>query len=289
MTTLPNEQPKTETPGKPRGKGSCLLKLLIAILAGHLIVTILDATLFHGVLVEQFLFESGAGQLEIDNLVYHIVPEQNEIVMTWTESVTRRTRPFGKTQTKMNEETFERHIPLDPLPPELVRCYIDVTVDPGAHPVGLGRYDGIPAQIPAFWEWNVTRTEPEAIHADQCHDLPPDMVFHITIRPEDIGVLSREFFLSARPEWHISMIMFPYAVEEDGRRVMYMTRNGSEHRLYWNEWIAPRIEAHRNLKPTFLQRCQQLICLPVAALGDEILLGAILFGLIAHSIHIHSL
>ena len=276
-----------ETPRGPRRRVSCtgrlMIGLVIALVLGHLLITLLDAKVFHGPCVDAVMTGCGPGQLEIDSLEYRIVPESNEIVMTWTESVTRRTLPFGKAQIKTPGETFEHNIPLDPLPPELARCYLDVTVAPDARPVGRGRHMNTDCWIPCFLlNENDSRTEPEKIKADQRHDLPSDMVFHMRVRPEDLDVLSHEFLLSATPGHHITVQMFPTGVEEDGRRVMYMTRDGSESRLYWDKRVEPRIEAHRNLKPTPLQKCWRLICLPVATLGDEILLAVFLFMAVTH-------
>lgn len=97
--------------------------ILLIILAVHLVFTVLDACVFHGPFAEWLINATGPGYLTINHLEYRIRPRQNDIVMSWTETVMHGARQ-GK------EETFTRSIPLDPLPPEFARCYVEVTVDP---------------------------------------------------------------------------------------------------------------------------------------------------------------
>ena len=124
--TLEPDTPGTPAPEKKKPRWKTVLVLLI-VLTIHLTFTVLDAFVFRGPCARDWMNSTeDTGHIEIDRLEYHIVPERNEIVMTWEEPVIRNRSHWGEA------EKHSRTIPMDPLPPEFARCYVDVTVDPDA-------------------------------------------------------------------------------------------------------------------------------------------------------------
>jgi len=219
MIVDPNESRWTRFLRNSDGKIPCWKIILLIVLAVHLVFTVLDACVFHGPFAGWLIEATGPGKLFVGNTEYRIRPRQNEIVMTWTESVIRNRSHWGM-------EKHSRTIPLDPMPPEFARCYVEITVDPNAPPMIPGMHfnsDEI-APMPFFMEENVIGTDPEVAPGQRPTRLPQDMVFHLRVRPEDVPSLSREFVLNIDRYSSPSMtMMFPYSGTHDGRRAMLMT------------------------------------------------------------------
>ncbi|MBO7089215.1 MAG: hypothetical protein J6W70_04845, partial [Lentisphaeria bacterium] len=156
LETIETDIPSTPAPEKKKPRWKKVLILLI-VLTIHLAFTVLDAFVFRGPFARDLLRATAdTGHIEIDRLEYHIVPERNEILMTWTETVILNRSHWGEA------EKHSRTIPLDPLPPEFARCYVDVTVDPDAPAMTQMTFGAeYRAPIPYLDEGNVIGTDPE--------------------------------------------------------------------------------------------------------------------------------
>lgn len=238
-------------------------KILLIVLAVHLVFTVLDALVFHLPFASWLIDVTGPGYLMVSNLEYRIKPRQNEIVMSWTETVMHGARQ-GK------EEKFTRSIPLDPLPPEFARCYMEVTVDPDAPPAGTKYYEN-KSQMPEFEENNVLRTAPETLTWAQSESLPQDMVFHLAVRPEDLRILSHEFFITAKVGgYRITRILFPLSGNRnDSRCEMLLWR--TERNPYYDD-LKWKIETHRHKMPSVGGLLLRIILMPFAAIPDYVAL-----------------
>ena len=208
---------------------------------------------------------TGPGALWIDNLEYRIKPRQNEIVMSWTETVMHEGHSILNGAWQEKEEKFTRSIPLDPLPPEFARCYVEVTVDPDAPPVDTVPYDHMCA-MPHFWEGNVIRTEPETFTDARRVYLPPDLVFHLAVRPEDLHILSHEFIVTAKIDgYKISRVLFPLSGRRnDSRREMLLSR--TERYPYFDD--LKESEVHWQKKPSVGGMLLRIILMPIVSIGD---------------------
>lgn len=257
MIVDPNESPDGEDPRRKM--------ILLIVLAVHILFTGLDACVFHGTFANWLIDATGPGKLMIENLEYRIKPRQNEIVMSWTETVMRGARQ-GK------EETFTRSIPLEPLPPEFARCYVEVTVNPYASPAGTTYYINTNT-MPEFGENNVIRTEPEHLtEEDRGEDyLPPDMVFHLAVRPEDLHILSHEFIVTAKIDgYKISRVLFPLSGRRnDSRREMLLST--TELSPYYDE-LKEKIEANRYKRPSIGGMLLRIVLMPIVAIPDYVML-----------------
>lgn len=238
-------------------------KLLFFFLAMHLAFTVVDSCVLHGPCADWFMSRIGPGRLVIGGLGYRIEPEQNEIVLNWGEQVRQRDFHFDEPGVGYSE-----HIALDPLPPDLTRCYVEVTVDPEAHPVVEKRFDTIMrGATPYFEPENILGTEPATLTAEQAVDLPPDMVFRLRVRPEDVPVLSREFILKANPGTPIEKMLFPCPGDPvDGRYTMVTSK--TETGPYYLATLKQKIVDHTYNPVSILRMIPVVVLMPIAVIPD---------------------
>lgn len=246
------------------GKKSHWKKILILliVLNIHLAFTVFDAFVFRGPFARDlFRATADTGNVEIDRLEYHIVPERNEIVMTWTETVILNRSHWGEA------EKHSRTIPLDPLPPEFARCYVDVTVDPDAHGIRFS-FPGAEylAPIPSLWEQNVIGTDPEIAPGTRQGELPSDMVFHLRVRPEDVSALSEQFALS--PGKHAHTLLVPYPNAGNGLREMLMSTTRDSYRPYIIELGQEARSRPRKMPSKVVPMLSRIVMLPIAVIPD---------------------
>ena len=263
MIVDPNERPRTNIVSNPAKKMSRWKKILLIVLAVHLVFTVFDACVFHGPGASWLIRATGPGRLAVENIEYRVRPRQNELVMTWTESVLRDRYHWGK------GEQHSRTIPLDPMPSDFARCYVDVTVDPDA-----------PAMIPMmhfnaeeiapmtfFGEENVIGTEPENIPTDQ-RLLPPDLVVHLRVRPEDVSALSEQFYLCFH---NGGTIMLPYSKAGKDRRVMLMATYRYDPKPFYDE-IRREAESRPHKMPSRVGgMLERIVLMPFAVIPDYVL------------------
>ena len=268
ITDHPNERSATGIVSNPTKKKPRWKKVLLIVLAVHLIFTLLDACSFHGPCACWLIEATGPGQLVIDHLEYRVRPRQNEIVMTWTESVIRGRSQWGE------GEKHSRTIPLDPLPPEFARCYVDVTVDPDAPAMFPMSFNtDMLAPIPYLGEENVIGTDPE-IPLGLGHPLPPDMVVHLRVRPEDVSALSEQFYITISK--YDGTLMVPYSKTGNGRREMLMTPNGDE-RPYYNDLLWEAESRPHKMPSRFGGMLERIVLMPFVAFPDYVFLILKLF------------
>ena len=267
MIVDPNESRGTGFLRNSDGEISRRKMILLIVLAVHLAFTVLDACVFHGPIAGWLIDATGPGRLVIENTEYRFRPRQNEIVMTWTESVIRNRSHWGK------GEKHSRTIPLDPMPPEFARCYVDVTVDPDAPAMIQMPYGGDEylAPIPYFDEGNVIATDPEIPPGPRRQELPPDMVVHLRVRPKDVPALSKQFHLTIRKQKFFvtaRTLMVPYPNAGNGRREMLMTTTRDDERPYRLElWEEAKSRPHKmpsKVGPTIAR----IVLLPIVVIPD---------------------
>ena len=259
MTDQSNTTPGNGVKKKmPRRK-----KIIITILAMHLVFTVVDSCVLHGPCADWFMSRIGPGRLVIGGLGYRIEPEQNEIVLNWGEQVRQRDFHFDEPGVGYSE-----HIALDPLHPDLTRCYVEVTVDPEAPPVVEKRFDTIMRGVTPYFEpENILGTDPATLTAEQAGDLPPDMVFRLRVRPEDVPVLSREFILKANPGTPIEKMLFPCPGEPlEGRCTMVMSK--TETGPYYLATLKQKIVDHTYNPVSILRMIPVVVLMPIAVIPD---------------------
>ena len=266
LETIEPDTPGTPAPEKKKSRWKKVLILLI-VLTIHLAFTVLDAFVFRGPFARDLLRATAdTGHIEIDRLEYHIVPERNEIVMTWTETVILNRSHWGEA------EKHSRTIPLDPLPPEFARCYVDVTVDPDA-PAMTQMYPGAEylAPTPYLDEGNVIATDPEIPPGPRRQELPPDMVVHLRVRPKDVPALSKQFHVTIRKQKFsvtAGTLMVPYPNAGNGRREMLMTTTRDNEKPYHFElWEEAKSRPHK-MPSKVGPMLSRIVMLPIAVIPD---------------------
>ena len=266
-SVLETDTPSTPTPDRKKSHWKKVLVLVI-VLAIHLAFTLLDAFVFRGPFARDWIRSTeDTGHIEIDRLEYHVVPERNEIVMTWTEPVILNRSRWGEA------EKHSRTIPLDPLPPEFARCYVDVTVDPDAPAMIQMPYGGDEylAPIPYFDEGNVIGTDPEIPPGPRRQELPPDMVVHLRVRPKDVPALSKQFHLTIRKQKFFvtaGTLMVPYPNAGNGRREMLMTTTRDDERPYRLElWEEAKSRPHK-MPSKVGPMLARIVLLPIVVIPD---------------------
>lgn len=261
MIVNPNERPGTGIVSNSTRKMPRWKKILLIILAVHLVFTVLDACVFHGPCAMKLISATGPGRLVIDRLEYRVRHRQNEIEMTWTEAVVRDRSLWGE------GEKHSRTIPLDPLPPEFARCYVDVTVDPDAPAMFPMPFNAeYLAPIPSLGEQNVIGTDPEIAPEARRWDLPPDMVFHLRVRPKDVSALSEQFALS--PGKHAYTLLVPYPNAGNGLREMLMSTTRDSYRPYSIELEQEARSRPRKMPSKVVPMLSRIVMLPIAVIPD---------------------
>ena len=258
MIVHPNERPATGNLKDASGKKPRWKKILLIVLAVHLVFTLLDACSIQGPCAHWLIESTGPGQLVIDHLEYRVRPRQNELVMTWTESVIR-----GRSIWREGEKQ-SRTIPLDPMPTEFARCYVDVTVDPDAPAMfPMPFHAEYLAPIPYLGEENVIGTDPD-ISTGSGH-LPPDMVVHLRVRPEDVSALSEQFYVTISK--YNGTLMVPYSKSGNGLREMLMTPDGNE-RPYSNELLWDAESRPHKMPSRFWGMLKRIVLMPFVVIPD---------------------
>ena len=268
MIVNPNESPSIGIVSDTTGKMPRWKKILFILLAVHLVFTLFDACVFHGPCASWLIGATEPGYLVIEHIEYRCRPRQNEIVMTWKESVRRGRTRWGE------GEQFSRTIPLDPMPEEFTRCYVDITFDQNAPAMIPMMHFGSEevAPMPYFSQENVIGTIPEEVlnwNMNQLTHLPPEMVFQLRIRREDLPALSKEFYLHFSPNG--STILLPYSRDGNGRRVMLMATNGIDPKPYYDE-IRWDLENHPHKMPSELgSMLKRIVLMPFVVIPDYVL------------------
>ena len=268
MIVNPNERPATGILKDASGKKPRWKKILIAILIVHFLFTLFDAFVFQGPAAYKLLHVTGPGTRYVTDPEYRIRPKQNEIVMNWTESVYD---PWAETMGK--ETSFTREIPLDPLPPELARCRLEVTVDPTAPRVrrprsrpsrrGPPSVSSMSVKAPSFDAGNLIGTEPENLSLSLLGAGNP--VIRLKVHPADERVLSHEFILSINPRGGEHTLVFPYSVGADGRREVIVSTSGPNP---FESELANRSTEFGLKTPSPGRMFKRIVMMPLAAIPD---------------------
>ena len=248
---------------RPRG-----VKILIAILIVHFLFTLFDAFVFQGPAAYKLLHVTGPGTRYVTDPEYRIRPKQNEIVMNWTESVYD---PWSETMGK--ETSFTREIPLDPLPPELARCRLEVTIDPAAPRVQRPRtrqtrrgppdVSSMSVKAPSFDAGNVIGTEPDNLSLSLLGAGNP--VIRLKVHPVDERVLSHEFILCIDPRGGGHTLVFPYSVGADGRREVIVSTSGPNP---FESELEDRTMEFAHKAPSPGRMFKRIVMMPFAAIPD---------------------
>jgi len=251
MTSQPDKRPALGILSDPDGKKARWKNILLIVLAVHLVFTVLDSCAFHGPCASRLIEATGPGKVVIDRIEYRVRPRQNEIVMTWTESVMQGRSRWGE------GEKHSRSIPLDPMPPEFEECVVDVTVDPDAPPmIPMSFSSDAIAPIPYFGEENVNETDLGVF------------VFQLRVRPEDVSALSEQFYISFGA--HDGTLLLPYSRASNGRRVMLMTTHG-QSRPYYGELLWEAEARPRKMPSRLLGLFKRIVLLPFVVIPDYVL------------------
>ena len=262
MILDPNDSPGPSFLRNSDGKISRRKIILLIVLAVHLVFTVLDACVFHGPIAAWLINATGPGRLIVENTEYRFRPRQNEIVMTWTESVIRNRSHWGK------GEKHSRTIPLDPMPTEFARCYVDVTVDPDAPAMfPMPFHAEYLAPIPYLGEENVIGTDPEIAPGQ----LPKDMVIHLRVRPEDVSALSEQFYV--RISQYDGTLLVPYSKAGNGRREMLMTTpRDDDPRPYYNELLWDAESRPHKMPSRFWGMLKRIVLMPIVVIPDYVVI-----------------
>ena len=122
------------------------------------------------------------------------------------------------------------------------------------------------APIPYLGEENVIGTDPEIAPEARRWDLPPDMVFHLRVRPKDVSALSEQFALS--PGKHARTLMVPYPNAGNGRREMLMTTTRDSYRPYSIELRQEAQSRPRKMPSKVVPMLSRIVMLPLVVIPD---------------------
>ena len=109
-------------------------------------------------------------------------------------------------------------------------------------------------------------TDPEIAPEARRWDLPPDMVFHLRVRPKDVSALSEQFHLTISK--HAYTLLVPYPNAGNGLREMLMTTTRDSYRPYSIELKQEARSRPRKMPSKVVPMLSRIVMLPIAVIPD---------------------
>ena len=202
-----------------RKKRGCLFVLLV-FLFFYVVFAVFDAAKFKMKGYRDTWVNIGKHVTEVVNPHYALSPDRKELVVTY-ELETKYSVPSWYNPGRAARRTAETRIPLDPPSDGLKKCFVEVVVDPGARPsssLWTHNENGLAVCIPSFMDNLEPLPDNPGSPPDPLHVRRDGLNWRLTLRQEDLPVLSESLMFAAGP-----FLMIPYGRDGD-RHVMISAR-----------------------------------------------------------------
>ena len=223
---------------------------------------------------------TGREEMRFKNIEYELSPDKQELILTyererkwyviplpWIYFEIMRDVPPAMTSV----QTFEKRIPLDPMPDELVLKHVDITVDPQAPKKRISSsWTEMPHFNDHFLEYVVRPNDPfkDFKTYEDFLKVYPQFLYKATVHPDELPALSVPWVLRGPSP------MIPW--DREGDRYVYLSpmKNG------WYQVDYPPVEYYSRhdrgdymiMKTGFFGWCWKVIWLPVGLAADVVLL-----------------
>ena len=221
------------------------------------------------------------GTTTVSRAGYHweLSPEKDAIVASAKMKTAYNYLPFYGHGVLSHEypawtisDAYEKSFPLDPLPSELVRFYLDVEPDPDAKPVWW--VDWYKTKIPCFQDNPAERVGDAPESAQNERWIADGETFRLRVRPEDMAVLSEPFVITIRDRnSSITTLFLLIPCAQEGNRYTMVTGRDTDFDAYLNPLDGKAVVqtlGEREAGP--FGWCFRILAFPPAIVADTILL-----------------
>ena len=233
----------------------------------------------------------GKREIVIGNLDYAVSPDRTEIVLNY-DLVTKyydswaATTPDGRpVPSRSSSVPAETRIPLDPMPDELAKCFIQVEYDSGSfegfggrrvdnrYTGRLGNANGIQGEVlPLCTDLHLVGERNKIRFSRAFRDTLPDgLEYTLVLRPEDEPVLSGVFACQEKTSNAI-LLMIPYDRDGDLYVMLSAKRGGRDSGpLFIQQIEQEHPEVLTTTRDTgFLIWCKRILLVPLGFLCDMV-------------------
>ena len=234
---------------KPKRKRfrSCLIVFL-----GYLGISLVIVCFFGGCCTTRAIDYNCPRRARLEDRHFGLSPDGREIVYSSVLGIYRQD-PLRNYSRRSEGPHFEKRIPMDPVPDGMFRFEIAVDVSPDHPPYEM--HTAVPAPMIEIWV-PLERLNADGTLMDESAPLAnglalhPDDVIQMKLRPEDLPLLNRAFYLMILPRDGIKItpnrtsleanliLVFPYRKEGDRYVMLTSQRNGIYHPPFEDEFFA---------------------------------------------------
>ena len=226
---------------------SCLIVFLI-----YFVVSLVIVCVFGGCCTKRALDYDCPRRARLDDRHFELSLDGREIVYSSVLGIYRQ-NALGVYNIRSEGPHFEKRIPMDPVPDGMFRFEIAVDVSPDHPPYEM--HTAVPAPMIEIWV-PLERLNADGTLMDESAPLAnglalhPDDVIQMKLRPEDLPLLNRAFYLMILPRDGIKItpnrtsleanliLVFPYRKEGDRYVMLTSQRNGIYHPPFEDEFFA---------------------------------------------------
>lgn len=246
----------------------CLLRCLVLFLVSFLVFTVVDVKYLKWKGVRE-TSNIGRRTLHFQYPHYAISPDRKEIIVSYDLQTAYYDTPSMR-PSRITSDLKETRIPLDPMSDSVVKCFVEVTFDPLAPPPDriwfgtLGGSDGASIMcLQGGFEPGVDLSEFE-IASKSRREMPDGMTYRLTVRPEDMPLLSESFFCRMRG---LELLMIPW--DRDGDRYVMLSPRNANSTPFFHEVQAEHPDILSSTwDEGFPTLCRKILYVPLGALFD---------------------
>ena len=214
----------------------------------------------------------GSEKASITNRHYEYSPDRGEIVFSGKKQTTHYVWPF-LTAFDVSWNTykpFEKRIPLEPVPENLIRVHFEAVPDPAAFRAHNFLREWMPGENQFDNPVEPTR-DGTVLSATRLPFVQPGDTLRMHVHPDDLPVLSGPCVIRLEPIYN-ALLLFPYA--QDGFRYEMLTRDdvfANSLHVFADEF---EDEAKRDNEDSIgtLGYCWKYFWLPSAAVTDILIM-----------------
>ena len=234
---------------KPKRKRfrSCLIVFL-----GYLVISLVIVCFFGGCCTTRAIDYNCPRRARLEDRHFGLSPDGREIVYSSVLGIYRQ-NALGVYNIRSEGPHFEKRIPMDPVPDGMFRFTLVVEEDPSQAPYEM--HTAVPTPMIEIWV-PLERLNADGTLMDESAPLAnglalhPDDVIQMKLRPEDLPLLNRAFYLMILPRDGIKItpnrtsleanliLVFPYRKEGDRYVMLTSQRNGIYHPPFEDEFFA---------------------------------------------------
>ena len=210
----------------------------------------------------------GSEKADITNRYYEYTPDCGEIVFSGRKRTKHYVWPFLTTwDVSWNTYTpFEKRIPLNPVPENLIRLQLEAVADPAAlraHNILMG----MPGENQFDNPVEVVR-DGAVLDAKRLSSVRAGDTIRLHVHPDDLPLLSEPFAIRLAPDTDNYTMILLFPREQDGPRYEILTANDARSLAPFAEEFEDEAKQDNEAPIGPLGYCWKYFWLPSAAVTD---------------------